>query len=426
LNQNISIDPGIQGVIRPLAPEEYKQLEQNILRDGVREPLSIWRHEGRDILLDGHNRHSICTKHNLPYQTVTVETVTVGGEKQPLDSVGRARIWVAVNQRGRRNMDTNDWAALVAATVPDFTEETKRRQTETLKANAPTGGQAKADKAKGLPLGKKLPKGTDDYSTRAVEQAIAQVAPQQTNRTYVRAVLKEAGYDAKKNTFKEPEKVTRVGSAPGQTSALELVKKHRNDATAAKLSTITSENANKLPTDKRYSVLYVDCPWQYEFVQSDNRKIENHYPTMDVDALCSFQVEFEDGNKKSVHDLAADDAVMFFWATAPQLPEALKVLQAWGFKYKSHFVWDKEKVGMGYWARGQHELLLVATKGKISPPEESARVASVIRVPRGKHSAKPELVYGLIEKMYPSASYLEIFSRGKRSGWDAVGNQIAN
>jgi len=74
--------------------------------------------------------------------------------------------------------------------------------------------------------------------------------------------------------------------------------------------------------------------------------------------------------------------VLYLWATAPKLLEAIEVMKAWNFSYKTHAIWDKEKIGMGYWFRGQHELLLVGTKGHFSPPAASLRIPSVIREAR--------------------------------------------
>jgi len=80
---------------------------------------------------------------------------------------------------------------------------------------------------------------------------------------------------------------------------------------------------------------------------------------------------------------------------------------------------------MGYYFRGQHELLLIGTKGNISPPQPENRRSSVISVPRTKHSKKPECVYRMIEKMYPHGVYLELFARSKYSeNWDVWGNEV--
>jgi len=84
------------------------------------------------------------------------------------------------------------------------------------------------------------------------------------------------------------------------------------------------------------------------------------------------------------------NAVLFLWATAPKLREALKIMASWGFEYKTHAVWDKKIIGMGYWFRGQHELLLIGVKGRGVPPKEQNRYSSIIQEKRGEHSRKPE------------------------------------
>lgn len=119
--------------------------------------------------------------------------------------------------------------------------------------------------------------------------------------------------------------------------------------------------------DKKYQVIYSDPPWRYDFSKSDSRKIENQYPTMTVEEICKMEVPID------------DNAVLFLWATAPKLEEALLVMKAWKFSYRSQAIWDKEKVGLGYWFRGQHEILLVGVKGKMHPPKPKLRISSVIR-----------------------------------------------
>ncbi|MGB9846678.1 MAG: MT-A70 family methyltransferase, partial [Desulfotomaculales bacterium] len=92
--------------------------------------------------------------------------------------------------------------------------------------------------------------------------------------------------------------------------------------------------------------------------------------------------------------------------------------------YRTCAVWDKEVKGMGYWFRIQHELLLLGIKGDFPPPEVKNRFDSVIRSQREKHSKKPEIVYEMIEKMFPGRSYLELFARNTRPGWASWGNEV--
>lgn len=160
-------------------------------------------------------------------------------------------------------------------------------------------------------------------------------------------------------------------------------------------------------------VILADPPWRYGFAPSASRRIENQYPTMDLGDILRYQFP------------CAENAVLFLWGTAPKLPEALQVMAAWGFEYKSSAVWNKVRVGMGYWFRGVHELLLVGTRGHFSPPPPAARVPSIITETRGRHSAKPAAVYELIERAYPDAPKLELFARARRPGWQAIGNEVS-
>lgn len=163
-----------------------------------------------------------------------------------------------------------------------------------------------------------------------------------------------------------------------------------------------------------YEIILADPPWRYNFCRSPTRRIENQYPTLTVS-----QIELLG---KSIP--AAADSVLFLWATAPKLLESLAVMEAWGFRYRTHAVWDKKIMGMGYWFRGQHELLLVGTKGKYSPPRPSDRISSVISHRRGRHSRKPTDVQVWIEKAFPHARKLELFARNRREGWAIWGDEV--
>ena len=159
------------------------------------------------------------------------------------------------------------------------------------------------------------------------------------------------------------------------------------------------------------SLVLADPPWRYDFSETDNRQIENQYPSATVDEIISHRPETQ------------DDCVLLMWATVAKLREAFDVLDGWGFEYKTHAVWDKEKIGMGYWFRGQHELLLVGTKGSASPPPVEARVSSVFREARGKHSEKPRCVYEWIEQAFKDHTKLEMYCRAPRDGWLVFGNE---
>ena len=98
--------------------------------------------------------------------------------------------------------------------------------------------------------------------------------------------------------------------------------------------------------------------------------------------------------------------------------------QAWGFQYVSNIVWLKDKLGLGYWVRNQHEVLLICRRGDMPTPLPTNRPSSVIISPRREHSRKPDEAYELIERMYPELPRIELFARQARSGWDAWGNEV--
>lgn len=171
------------------------------------------------------------------------------------------------------------------------------------------------------------------------------------------------------------------------------------------------ENA-AIDRSEEYDLIYADPPWQYDdATTSPDREIENHYPTMDLDGIKNMDVP------------AADDSVLYLWTTAPKLAEAMEVIEAWGFEYRTGMVWDKKRVGMGHWARIQHEHLLIARRGDFSPPETGSRPASVIREQRTRHSSKPKSVRRILEEAYPDADKIELFARDGRVGWDVWGNE---
>lgn len=164
-----------------------------------------------------------------------------------------------------------------------------------------------------------------------------------------------------------------------------------------------------------YSVIYADPPWRfqpYSRISGMDRAADNHYPTMTLADISALRVP------------AADDCVLFLWATAPMLPQALDVIAAWGFTYKSHCIWVKEHIGTGYWFRNLHELLLVATRGAVPAPPPGWRLPSVFHEPTGRHSEKPSAFAEMIEHWFPNLPKVELFARTARDGWDCWGNEV--
>ena len=164
-------------------------------------------------------------------------------------------------------------------------------------------------------------------------------------------------------------------------------------------------------------MIYADPPWRYETPEmgSPSRRTENHYPTMALDEICALPVA----------EIANEDSVLFLWATAPKLAESMQAIEFWGFTYRTNMVWGKDKIGLGFWIRNQHEHLLICKRGEMPPPPKSARCSSLVVAPRLEHSAKPDIFYEIIDEMYPGVRKIELFSRTPRHGWEAWGNQAS-
>ncbi len=103
------------------------------------------------------------------------------------------------------------------------------------------------------------------------------------------------------------------------------------------------------------------------------------------------------------------------------LPDALRVMEACGFAYVHHWIWDKEVAGTGYWGRDRHELLLIGRRGNVVAPLPGSQPETVYRERKGRHSAKPDFFAETIERFYPDMARLELFCRSPRPGWDAWG-----
>lgn len=374
----VRIDPEFSTLIQPPTPEEYAQLERDILRDkGARDPLVLWG----DILLDGHTRYEICRKHRLPFRTV----------QRKCSSRNAARFFIIRNQIGRRNLQPFARMELILKLEPMLARQAKARQRQ--------GGREKVPQ-----------KSADPPQQRETREQLAKLA--QVSRDTLAKGKKLAAKASKKVKEQLRAGVLSVNKAYDAV--------RQEEARKERMPRIDAMRANnpKLDTSRRVSIILADPPWQYskDPYGRDSRAVEAKYPTMPTDKICALPVS----------KLAKGDAVLFLWGTNPKLPDAFKVIDAWGFTYVTCMVWAKDRTGMGAYALSQHELLLIAKRGKGLPlPRPKNRPPSVIQAKRRKHSAKPWVFHKLIEQMYPEYENdrLEMFARKARRGWLAWGNQ---
>lgn len=171
--------------------------------------------------------------------------------------------------------------------------------------------------------------------------------------------------------------------------------------------------------DKRYSIIYADPPWNYQN-KTVSGTASNHYSCLTLTTLKHMPVE----------QISEKDSLLFLWATLPQLPEALRLITDWGFKYTATaFVWVKQNrksegyfLGTGFWTRANAEICLLAKKGK--PKRESKSVRQLVVSPVQEHSKKPDEVRDRIVELCGDLPRIELFARQKTSGWDVWGNEV--
>ena len=179
------------------------------------------------------------------------------------------------------------------------------------------------------------------------------------------------------------------------------------------------QNAPPLPSGK-YRIFYADPPWSYGnsgvIGPTDNYgHVHRHYPSMSIAELCAMG--------PAVRDMAEDNAVLFMWVTSPLLEECFDVIRAWGFKYKTSFVWDKVRHNFGHYNSVRHELLLVCTRGSCTP-DNLKLYDSVQTIERSDtHSEKPGEFRDMIEELYEYGGRIELFARVNTDGWEAWGNE---
>lgn len=364
----------------------YAELRDDIAANGQREPITI--HKGQ--ILDGRNRQKACTELGIEPITRTYEgdpwafVWSLNGQRRDLVSEQRYLIWRHVNEK------SEEWQAKQAAIRAEANR--KRAEAMTDMPYAPAGESRKPQKVVDQ----------NEQPLTAPKVAVARNEKAKAANVNPSTVARADTLATKRPDL--AEKVRRGEMKPAQA--------HRT----MKRETV-EERVAALP-DGKHRVIYADPPWQYNDSRAldnyENTAAEGHYPTMSKAELCALDVK----------RLAADDAVLFCWATFPLLPDALEVVKAWGFTYKTAVVWDKQRANLGNYHNASAELLFVCTRGSCTP-DATNRIDQVQTLKReGRHSEKPEHFRRLIDQLYTHGPRIELFRRGEApDGWKVWGNE---
>lgn len=168
---------------------------------------------------------------------------------------------------------------------------------------------------------------------------------------------------------------------------------------------------------KQYGTILADPPWPERGGGKIKRGADRHYPLMTVKEIAALPVAA----------LALPDSHLYLWVTNNYLPDGLEVMRAWGFRYVTTITWAKDKQGLGQYFRGMTEHVLFGVRGqppyKLTADGNRCQGTTLITAPRGEHSAKPEALRAMIERV-SYGPYVELFARQNYAGWDCFGNEV--
>lgn len=378
----LEIKKEFKELIPALTAEEFKQLEDNCLAEGIREKIITWN----GYIIDGHNRYEIATRWNLDYET----------EAKHFDSEVDVRIWMRNNQKGRRNLTKAWMIELELGNKEDLALKGERiaKEKAVFKGNQYSAPLSQNDNEPKHDTRKEIAKAAG-VSTGMVgmSEVIKTKAPDLWEKAKAGEVTVSSAY---KEIKKEEKKAQRI----------ELIEQQIEDIEQGKLPELKG----------LFDVISVDPPWPYEgenkkttSFDSVGRRVANPYPEMSIQEI------------KNIEMPLMKDSVVLLWTTHKFLPDAFDILKDWGLDYKATLVWNKQKIGMGAWFRMQCEFCLVGIKGK--PYWENTTFRDILNEPRREHSRKPDSFFEMIEKI-TMGRRLEYFSREKREGWEVFGNDI--
>ena len=353
----------------------FGELKADIEVHGLREPITLC--DG--MILDGRNRHNACEELGVKPRFQTFEgdpwayVWSLNGQRRDLVAEQRYLIWKFCNEQ------SDAWDIEKQRIADEANAKRSKRQKGVSKTKASKRSATEC-------------RTTFDHKAHAAKATASKTNP---------------GAVARGDKLAKDRPDLAEAVRHGKLKPAEAHRRMKRDEVADKVEA--------LPAGK-FTVLYADPPWSYgdkcDAGGVQAKGVEQHYPAMSLSQLKAMDVP----------GLAAQNSVLFLWATSPLLPDALELAKAWGFTYKASFIWDKVKHNMGHYNSVRHEFLLVCTQGSCTP-QKVKLFDSVQSIPRTKHSEKPKRFRTIIETLYPKGRKIELFARQKAQGWTAWGNQ---
>lgn len=384
--RKLKINETFKKLIPPLTKEEFSQLEQNCIAEGIREAIIIWN----DTIIDGHNRYEISLMYDLPFET----------NELCFKDENEVKEWMILNQFGRRNLSNYQRSVLALELEYVFKEKAKEKQ--------------KLSEGKGIQKSEDL-KQPEIVTIKEVAK-VAQVSHDTISK--VKVIEAKAPEEIKEKLATGEVSINQVYQDIKKEQKKELLEQKKQQYEERILNTTINEfKIDIFNTNEKFRVIYADPAWSYNDKQDTPNLggASKHYQTMSLNEIFNLPVK----------EISEKDSVLFLWVTSPLLEDGFEVIKTWGFKYKSSFIWDKIKHNMGHYNSVRHEILLIATKGSCVPDNKTLydSVQSIER--NDNHSEKPIEFLNIIDDLYSFGNKLEMFCRKiKKQNWYGWGNEI--
>lgn len=384
---------------------ELEDLGEDIKTNGQVETVKL--HRG--MILDGRNRYTACQRKGLAVRTEIFD----GTDREALN-------WVISKNLKRRHL-TESQRAMVAARLATLRLGDNQHKAAPIgtasvdllgvpaSAEPPVSQSEAADM---MNVGRRSVQRATEVQEKGAPELIAAV---EQGKVAVSTASEIAALPAA-----EQAAVAQLSEKEILAKAKEIRKTQNDKRRGERVEKLKAQADAVTPisTKRRFPVIYFDPATKFEAGDS-NRSTENHYITMDEEDLAALPIG----------ELATDDAVLFVWTTVPWLLKTLRLIEGWGFDYKTAAFWDKVDIGLGYWFRDQVEVLLVATRGKMVAPENGSVLGpNLYQEKKTGHSRKPNYFREIIGAVpeYAALPKVELFARVDSAhpmpdGWFAWG-----
>lgn len=375
---DLRINPELFALVPEPTKEDFAALKKSIQDNGQHKPITVWKEQfsGNVFIVDGHSRNEACKQLGIEPNI----------EYKEFENWLEAKKYAIHVNSNRRHLIQLQKVALALQEIEIEKELAKKRQKSTLPKEGQKGFQ------------KLTPNGMYTGNTCDIVSEKTGISPRTVAR--LKRILDDGSEELKRDV------------ASGKKST----------ASAERLIKLEKTHTNPIPLPEgKYKIVLCDVPYKYDYEAEG----APNYPTLSEEQIACLK----DKQGRPITDVFAADTVIFFWAPPPKLEEALRIIKAWGFSYKTAIVWSKEKEGISQQGTGHYivatcELILVATKGQPGVPQPKNRPLGILRALRTNHSQKPDILRHWIEKMYPNEKYLELFARETIKGWTGWGDQL--